>query len=149
MLKYGYAMSATALTVPAADPSAPLQDALRHEAQAAYDARRLALLQKQHDELLAAGQVGSAAKEGAEAQQAARPADEETAASSAALAQQQGLVQSLRAEARGAATELEQLRVGGWVGGGAGTPRYARQLVFHQQAQRLLGLLHADLMPLT
>lgn len=141
MLKYGYAMSATALTVPAADPSAPLQDALRHEAQAAYDARRLALLQKQHDELLA--------KEGAEAQQAARPADEETAASSAALAQQQGLVQSLRAEARGAATELEQLRVGGWVGGGAGTPRYARQLVFHQQAQRLLGLLHADLMPLT
>lgn len=108
MLKYGHAMSTTALTVPAAGPFAPLQDALRHEAQAAYDARRLALLQKQHDELLA--------KEGAEAQQAARPADEQTAASSAALAQQQGLVQSLRAEARGAATELEQLRVGRWDG---------------------------------
>lgn len=143
MLKYGHAMSTTALTVPAAGPFAPLQDALRHEAQAAYDARRLALLQKQHDELLA--------KEGAEAQQAARPADEQTAASSAALAQQQGLVQSLRAEARGAATELEQLRVGRWgrMGGGAGIPRHARQLVFGRQAQCLLGLLHVDLMPLT
>lgn len=81
------------------------ETALQHEAQAAYDAKRYALLLKQHQDLLAGGR--------------AQAADDQTATSRPALAQQQGLVLSLRAEARGAATELEQLRVRGlawWLG---------------------------------
>lgn len=77
---------------------------MRHEAHAAYEAKRYALLQKQHEQLLARSH-------------ATGEAEERVAASSAALAEKQGLERLLRAETRGAAIELEQLRVRS--GGGA------------------------------
>ena len=85
---------------PSPAPTFPslLQEALRHEAHAAYEAKRYALLQKQHEE--ASGRATGEAQERA-------------ATSSAALAEQRSLERSLRAEARAAAVELNQLRVRG------------------------------------
>ena len=118
---------------PAALPSFA-QDALRHEAQAAYEAKRYALLQKQRGEA-AAQPAAQDAGEGAAAQQAAEVAEEHAAAGSATLAQQEGLVRSMRTVARGAATDLVQLQV---VGAGRGMVGQALLLRVGGQAIRVV-----------